>query len=114
MTQPDPLAVLSEPLTGLQISEHERSILQWLSGCEVSTAAGVAALLWKARNAEPPRDRVMGTPPFDGAHPVRVALVLDVLELVRGHGYRRGAQRSLADLLRHLNALVTAYEADRS
>ena len=50
--------------------------------------------------------------PFDGVHPVRLALVLEVVDLLQRHGYQRTATaRSLARFLRHLNALVKAYEA---
>lgn len=51
-------------------------------------------------------------PPYDGARPVRLALVLDVVALLQRHGYRRGAsRRSLASFLRTLNALVDSFEA---
>ncbi len=112
MTDRERLAALSEPLAGLDLSEHEIAILEWLSGYEA--AADVAELLWRARNAVPSRDRTVGAPPYDGAHPVRVALVLDALELLHSYGYHRGAKRSLASVLRTLNALVTAYEADKT
>jgi hypothetical protein len=53
-------------------------------------------------------------PPFDGAHPVRLALVLDVVDLLQRHGYQRIASgRSFARFLRLLNALVSSYEAGR-
>jgi hypothetical protein len=54
------------------------------------------------------------TPPFDGAHPVRLALVLDVVQVLEHHGYHRiRSGRSFARFLRQLNDLVTAYEAGR-
>lgn len=49
--------------------------------------------------------------PLKGAHPVRIALVLEIIEVLREHGYRRQAGgRSLADFLRKLNALTVSYE----
>ncbi len=53
----------------------------------------------------------VGTPPFDGAHPVRLALVIEIIDLLQRHGYQPIARRrSLADFLRTLNALVESYE----
>lgn len=49
--------------------------------------------------------------PFGGAHPVRIALVLEIIEVLKRHGYRRQANaRSLAGFLRKLNSLTTSYE----
>ena len=56
-------------------------------------------------------DTVEGAEQFDAAHPVRLALVLEIVDLLQCHGYRRMAsRRSFAGFLRHLNALVRSYE----
>ena len=58
-----------------------------------------------------PPETSEGPAQFDAAHPVRLALVLEIVDLLERHGYRRLASgRSFAAFLRHLNALVKSYE----
>jgi hypothetical protein len=52
-----------------------------------------------------------GAAQFDALHPVRLSLVLEIVDLLQRHGYQRIAEgRSFAAFLRHLNALVKSYE----
>jgi tetratricopeptide (TPR) repeat protein len=65
----------------------------WLSGQDAGVVAVVVALLWRARQFERAVHSGVGTPPFDGAHPVRLALAIDVVELLQRHGYQRPVSR---------------------
>jgi hypothetical protein len=49
----DALAALLTPLEGLDVSDYERRTLYWLTGREDSTIGVVAALLHRARDADP-------------------------------------------------------------
>lgn len=49
----DGMDALLTPLEGIEVSDYERDTLQWLSGREDSTIAVVAALLHRARAAQP-------------------------------------------------------------
>lgn len=49
----DRLAALLEPLSGLEVSEREHRLLEWLAGWDTPTVAIVAALLRRARAAVP-------------------------------------------------------------
>jgi hypothetical protein len=49
----DRVAALLEPLAGLDLSEREHAIIEWLAGWDVSTVAPVVRLLWAARVAVP-------------------------------------------------------------
>jgi hypothetical protein len=44
---------LLTPLAGIELSDYERDTLQWITGREDSTIAVVAALLHRARAAQP-------------------------------------------------------------
>jgi hypothetical protein len=54
----DGMEALLTPLEGIDVSDYERDTLQWLTGREDSTIAVVAALLHRARGAQP-----LSTPP---------------------------------------------------
>lgn len=102
---------LAEPLDGLEVDDFEHSVLEWLSGQEASTVAVMVALLWRTRQSAAIPVGV-GTPPFDGSHPIRLALAIDAVAMLQRHGYQRAiSRRSLAGFLRALNALAVAYEA---
>jgi hypothetical protein len=106
-------AALAEPLSGLEVNDFEHGVLEWLAGQEASTVAVIAALLWRTRQSAVIPVSV-GTPPFDGAHPVRLALAIDAVAMLQRYGYRRATgRRSLAGFLRALNALVVAYETGK-
>jgi hypothetical protein len=49
----DGMDALLTPLAGIDLSDYERHTLQWLTGREDSTIAVVAALLHRARAAQP-------------------------------------------------------------
>jgi hypothetical protein len=49
----DGMDALLTPLAGIDVSDYERDTLQWLTGREDSTIAVVAALLHRARAAQP-------------------------------------------------------------
>ena len=49
----DRLRTLVDPLDGLSVTDYERRILEWVSGFDTRTVAVVAALLRRARAAEP-------------------------------------------------------------
>ena len=49
----DGMDALLTPLAGVDVSDYERHTLQWLTGREDSTIAVVAALLHRARAAQP-------------------------------------------------------------
>jgi hypothetical protein len=49
----DGLAALLTPLEGIDVSDYERQTLYWLTGREDSTIGVVAALLHRARGADP-------------------------------------------------------------
>jgi hypothetical protein len=49
----DGMAALLTPLEGIDVSDYERDILKWLTGREDFTIAVVAALLHRARAAQP-------------------------------------------------------------
>jgi hypothetical protein len=49
----DRVAALREPLAGLALGGHDRSILDWIAGFDVPTIGGVASLLHRARAAAP-------------------------------------------------------------
>jgi hypothetical protein len=104
---------LAEPLDGLDVDDFEHGVLEWLAGQEASTVAVIVALLWRARQSAtiPIGD---GTPPYDGAHPIRLALAIDAVAMLQRYGYQRAPnRRSLAGFLRALNALVVAYETGK-
>jgi hypothetical protein len=44
---------LLEPLDGLTVTEYERRVLEWVGGFDTPTVAVVAALLRRARAADP-------------------------------------------------------------
>jgi len=49
----DRVAALLEPLAGLDLSEREHAIIDWLAGWDIPTVAPVVRLLWAARAAVP-------------------------------------------------------------
>jgi hypothetical protein len=49
----DRAAALLEPLAGLDPSEREHAIIEWLAGWDVPTVAPLVRLLWAARAAAP-------------------------------------------------------------
>src|SRR5436190_24177627 len=49
----DGLAALSEPLEGIDVSDYELGTLEWLTGREDRRIAVIAALLHRARAAQP-------------------------------------------------------------
>jgi hypothetical protein len=49
----DRLAVLAEPLAGLEITPLQHRILESLADSEVHVVGILSALLWRARQAEP-------------------------------------------------------------
>jgi hypothetical protein len=49
----DGMDALLTPLAGIDVSDYERDILKWLTGREDFTIAVVAALLHRARAAQP-------------------------------------------------------------
>ena len=113
----DRLAALAEPLAGLAVTDYEHGRLEYLAEDETHVVAVLANLLRRCREApvgevptpdpaDTPRVEV-GSPPCDGAHPVRLALLLDVFALLAAYGYRRpDGARSTAESLRALNALA--------
>lgn len=104
---------LAAPLDGLDLDDFEHGVLEWLAGQEESTVAVIVALLWRARQSAIIPVGV-GTPPFDGAHPIRLALAIDAVAMLKRYGYQRSSgRRSLAGFLRALNSLVIAYEAGK-
>lgn len=104
---------LAEPLDGLEVDDFEHGVLEWLAGQEASTVAVIVALLWRARQSAIIPVGV-GAPPFDGAHPIRLALAIDSVTMLQRYGYQRPSGRpSLAEFLRALNALVIAYETGK-
>jgi hypothetical protein len=52
-THLDRMAALLEPLAGLDLSEREHAIIEWLAGWDIPTVAPVVRLLWAARAAVP-------------------------------------------------------------
>jgi hypothetical protein len=106
-------AALAEPLEGLEVDDFEHSVLEWLAGQETSTVAVMEALLWRTRQSATIPVGV-GTPPYDGAHPIRLALAIDAVAMLQRYGYQRATnRRSLAGFLRALNALVVTYETGK-
>ena len=49
----DRVGALLEPLAGLELSEREHAIIEWLAGWDISTVAPVMRLLWATRAAVP-------------------------------------------------------------
>jgi hypothetical protein len=50
------LRALVEPLDGLPVTDYEHRIVEWLAGFDTPTVAVVAALLRRARAAQPPAE----------------------------------------------------------
>lgn len=51
--QLDRVAALLEPLEGVELSDREQAVVEWLAGWDVPTIAPVVRLLHAARAAEP-------------------------------------------------------------
>lgn len=49
----DNQAALLEPLTGIELGNHDSSLVAWLAGWDIPTVAGLACLLHRARAANP-------------------------------------------------------------
>ena len=47
----DRVAALLEPLAGLDLSEREHAIIEWLAGWDIPTVAAMVRILWTARAA---------------------------------------------------------------
>lgn len=52
----DRVAALREPLAGLEVTELEHRVLEWLAGCDVGTVAVIVGLVHRARAGEPLAD----------------------------------------------------------
>lgn len=59
----DRLTALCEPLHGLEVTDYERGVLDWLAGWETSTVAVLAGLLHRARAAGPLAEQGAERPP---------------------------------------------------
>lgn len=103
----DRVAALLEPLAGVEVSDREHAVVEWIAGFDIHTIAPVVRLLHAARAAAPLADEAAGV----ADDPRR--LDLDTLDAatarLRAAGLSATERVALVDLLgtlgRHIAAL---------